>query len=328
MSLPPPPATPPPTPVPAHDVDVHARDRVIGAVGLGLVLSALVFSAVYTRADGDIDWSNYLIGFGATVLLGAIAALALVKAESPADELLSWPGAGAIVGVGVLLGIALDEGDATSYIVGFIVAGLSIAAYWRICGTAFALTAMGGLALVYGQVLSDLFDATDIEGNNFGIALGLGLGVFVAGITLAGWRLPSRIVTSLVAGVGAVFGIGSLLTGLGITASFQMAFSDFDMETGEPIKPEEFTEFHNDAWVILFVALALIALWAWCSWRTGHLGFRLLIVAMLVQIFPLVTFVLSVGKPSVWGLVILLAGAAVLATVAVRWLTAPPIDAQ
>ena len=54
------------------------------------------------------------------------------------------------------------------------------------------------------------------------------------------------------------------------------------------------------------------------SWLTGHAGFRLLAVAMPALNVPLATLVLAVDHPTWWGVVLGLAGGAVLGAVALR----------
>ena len=71
-------------------------------------------------------------------------------------------------------------------------------------------------------------------------------------------------------------------------------------------------------WVILLIAAVLCAGWAWCSWQTGHLGFRLLILAMVVIMVPAATLVLVVEHPTWWELITGLIGAVALGYAAVR----------
>lgn len=53
------------------------------ALGVALLAGAATVSAVFSRWDDSLDWSNYAVGLGATavLLLVSVAAAALVRAS-------------------------------------------------------------------------------------------------------------------------------------------------------------------------------------------------------------------------------------------------------
>ena len=308
-----PPAPPAPSAPPAP-----VRDRVVVAAGVALLAAAVVLSGVYTRKDGDIDWTNYLVGIAATLVLLGIAAASLVRLRiRPDEDLVSWPGALGIVGVGSMLGIALDDADFSAYVVGIVVLALSSGAYLICRSWPFVLTAIAGFAAVYAQFFDDVFDATDLEGDNLGMVLSIALLVFAVLVTGATWLLPERVLGGVVAGIVAAVGNLLVLVGLTIAVALTDTFRSIDLddplEAGSP--PGRLDTYDNDVYVVLVAALVLVAGWAWCGWQTGHVGFRILIVGTCASVVPLATVTLAVEHPSWWGAV-----AGVLGTGVLGWL--------
>jgi hypothetical protein len=314
-SLPPPipPAAPtnsaPPTP---------PYDRVVVAVGVALLAAAVALSGVYTRKDGDIDWTNYLVGIAATLALLGIAAVSVVRLGTRvAQELVSWPGALGTLGVGSMLGIALDDADFSTYVIGIVVLALSAGGY-LVCHTwPFVLTAIAGFGAVYAQLFDDVFDAADLEGDNVGMVISIALLIFAVLVTGATWFLPERVLGGVVAGIVAAVGNFLILVGLAVAVVLAATFGSLDMD--DPFEagaaPQRLDTYDNDVYVVLVVALVLVAGWAWCAWQTGHVGFRILIVGICATVLPMATIALAVEHPSVWGAVV-----GVLGTCALGWL--------
>lgn len=288
------------------------------SVGVALLAAALVLSSVYSRDDGDLDWTNYLVGIAATLVLLGVAAASRLRGEAGSD-LFSWPGALGIVGVGSMLGIAIDDSSVTPYVVGVVVLGLSAFGYLLGGSWTFVLSAIMGAGVVYAQVVDDIFDASDLDGDNTGMVIGVALVVFTALVTAATWFLPQRVFGGVVAGIIAVAGNFLLLTALTAFGMFQTSFVTYGGEFSDSSDPAtRFEGYDNDVWVILVLSLLLVAGWAWCTWQTGQVGFRVLIVASCATVIPLATVALAVEHPSWWGAVIGILGTATLAALVLR----------
>lgn len=305
-------ALPPPGSHPRHP------DRVAVSCGVGLLSTAVVLSTFYSRANGDIDWSNYAMGLLSTVgLLGvAVAGWFLVRDRDRSADLVAWPGAFGAVAVGLMIAVALDDSDTTAYIAGLAVVALSVAGYLLVRRDAFVVITIGGLFIVYVQLFDDLVGFGD-GGDNFAITLSAALLVFTVAVTAAGWLLPSRALSGVVAGVVAVVGNVVLLAGLAIAGTFESAFYGVDTN-GSMARPERFDKYDNDVWFILAFALLLIVGWALCAYLTDHVGFRLLIVAMAVSVVPIATVVLAIQHPTWWEVVVGVAGGLILVAVGRR----------
>jgi len=287
----------PPAPAPAPS----RTDQVIVAGGVALLATAVMLSTVYTRKDGDLDWTNYLVGLAATAALLGVAAVAVTRRRGlEPDDLVGWPGGIGILGVGSMLGLALDDTDGTAYIIGLAVLGLSIVAYYLADQHwTFVLSGIGGFALVYAKGVDDLFDAADLEGDNVGMVISLALLFFTILVTGVTWYLPERVLGGVVAGAIAIVGNFMILSALAV-AGFFLLMGD---SIAEGAVGSRVDTYDNDVWVILIVALVLAAGWAWLGQQTGHVGFRILIVAICVTVVPMATLVLAVEHPSWWGAV-------------------------
>ncbi|MCD4523635.1 hypothetical protein [Nocardioides sp. cx-173] len=312
--------TPPPVPLPAPPLTLD-RERPLVAAGVALLATAVVLSAAYSRADGQLDWSNYAVGLLATLgLLGiAVTSYVLAPETDPATDLVTWPAAFGIGGVGLMIGVAMDDSDATAYVAGLAVVVLSLGGLLRTRRGPFVVTGILGLYAVYLQATEDIvgFDGDEEVG---GIPIALGLAIFAALVTALGWLLPeTRVLAAAVVGAITVVGFATLTGALALAQAFQAALSVFD-PSEEPAP--RFDAYDNDAWVILVLALLLIGGWAVLAALTRHVVFRILMVAMAVSVIPLVTAVLTVDHPSWWGLVLGAAGGGLLAFAGVRALAA------
>lgn len=292
-------------------------DRVLIAVGSAFVFAAVMISSFKTRGQGDIDWSNYLMGIaGAVGLLGVAAAAYFLVSDLPLrSNLMAWPGALGAVSAGLMLGVAMDDSDATLYVVGLAIAALSGGGWYLTRRGAFLVSGMLGLALVYGQLFDDLIGFDDLDGDNFAMTIAAVIAFFTIAVTAGGWFLPAtRDLTGVLAGIVSVVGFAITLIALSLVGLVTAIFSGF----GESGPSRRDDTFDNDVWVIMLIAAILCAGWAWCSWQTGHLGYRLLILGMVVIVVPAATLVLAVQHPTWWELVVGLLGAAALGFAGVR----------
>jgi hypothetical protein len=312
----------PPTASPApRRLDV---DRPTVTLGVALLSTAVVLSAYYTRLKDHLDGSNYVVGLVATVGLLGIAAAALVGVVVPRDadattDLVAWPGAFGALGVGLMIGVGLDDAAATEYVAGVAVLLISVAGYLLVQRAPFVVTAIVGFFVVYAQLLDDVVGFGD-DDDIGAIWIAVALTVFAVLVTGAGWLLPTRALSGVVAGAVTVVGFASLTGVLAVASTFQAAlapmmaqrdYADYDGGSG-------LGSYDNDTWVILALALLLMVGWAACAALTGHVGFRLLVVAMAVSVTPLATVVLRADHPTWWGVVLGAVGGALLVYVLVR----------
>lgn len=336
---PPPPSTtttvmePPPPSVPgtapAEPAPRPGTVAAMTAVGVGLLGAAIVISSIRTRMDGDLDWSNYTVGLGATavlVLVAVVAAMLVRRRDNPVgrEELVTWPGTVGILGVALMFSVGLEEQDwledIFGYVVGGIIAGLAIVGFLAARRAAFVVLALFGIGIVYANAFDDLFGDVGDE-NDVAIVIAIGLAVFVVAATVIGWLLPTRATSGAAVAVVGVVGFGMIMGGMLLAQMFSEMFAAFSMqfdssgEGGDPFAAPESPDldFDNDVWVVLGLALLLTIMWALAAARTGHSGFTISAIAMPSVVVPLATFVLAVEHPTWWGVAVAAVGAVLLA---------------
>ncbi|WP_134740618.1 hypothetical protein [Nocardioides sp. 503] len=312
----------PPTP-PTSGVSRLVDDfRPLVSVGVGLLATAVVLSTAYSRADGDLDWSNYAVGLLATLGLLGIAAVALVtaRAADPMTDLVAWPGAFGAGSVGLMIAVAMDGGEATAYVGGLAVVALSLVGLLLTGRGPFVVTAVLGLYVTYAKVLDDVISVPDDASEEVGaISIALGLALFAVIVTVAGWvRADTRVLAGAVSGALTVVGFAGLTGVLVVAQALAPLMSMRFDEDMMPSEPPRFDGYDDDTWVILGLSLLLMVGWAVCAALTGHVVYRILVVAIAVSVTPLATAVLSVEHPSWWGLAVGAVGGALLVLATVR----------
>lgn len=301
-------------------------DQALIAVGVALLSATVVMATTYSRVGGDLDASNFIMGLAATVgLLGiAGAARILVRDQVRSSELMAWPGAFGAVAAGLMVAVLMDDHALTGYFAGGVVLVLSATGYYLLVRRgAFVVSAILGVFAVYTALFSDIFDATDIEGDNPGVIVGAGVLGFALLVTAAGWLLPeTRVLSSVVVGVIAVLSNASILVGLALVAMFARAFgagfTGLEGDGNGVVESQSTNAYSNDAWLVLGFSLLLVAGWAYLTYVTGHVAFPLLMAAMCASVIPLVTVVVAAGRPTWWEVVVGLVGGAVLVLAAGR----------
>jgi hypothetical protein len=312
------------------------------AIGVGLLAAAIVLSATRSRADGDLDWSNYSVGLGSTaaLLLFALAAMLLGRDRSRVadgdidsrngrgrEELVTWPGSIGILGVGLMLAVGLEDVDGSEdwlpYLVGGVVVALSVVGYAAVRRGAFVVTAILGLGLAYIQLADDvLVDIGDRDDQV--IIVAATIAVFVLGVTAVGWLLRARAIAGVVAGVIGVIGLNIVLLALVVVRAIGDFFGELGMdgvgsEDGSG-RGSRGPDYDNDVYVILAIAAVLTILWALAASLDGNPGFTVLAIAMPATMVPMATFVLAVEHPTWWGVALAAVGAVLLALVGLRQL--------
>ena len=348
------PAPPPPTRTVTVSLDLHRLPSAVTALGVALVSTTIVLSAYYSRANGDLDGSTFLMGVLASAGLLVVAAgahLLLPGAEERAS-LVSWPGAAGIVGSGVMLAVQINNETAAAYGAGALILLVSALAYAGTSAAPFALGSLVGAALLYVQAFGDLFGADGDEDTSF-VTVGAGILFFVGAATAVGWLLPRiRVLIPVVVGAGAVVLFASLFASVAIFSSLSAAFSEgspavsydgsYEQLTGEdmsePYVPDEDGEYYSDFLeesdedsfdsqvssfrkdlkVLMAYSAALALFWALCAWASGHVAFRILSVAILVLSVPATTIGLTVSHPTWWQVGLTAGGAVLLGLVGYR----------
>jgi hypothetical protein len=322
------PATPTPEPGPVRGPrrPVLALDRTLApgvatALGVALVAAAVVLSAVHSRQGGDLDGSNFTMGVLATLglLAVAVAAHLLAPAAERAAALVSWPGAAGALAVAVMLMVLIDDDTCSPYAGAVVAVVLSAGGYLVTRAAPFVLGTIAGLALLYAKAFDDLFSVGG--GRNAFMAVGAGVLVFVVVVTAVGWLLPAtRVLSGVVVGVGGLVALVAVLVAVTIFrvvtsfASGMVSFgsgsssADGSVERGfsgySPLSRLVHQDpYRNDVWMILLYCALLAVLWAVCALATGHVGFRLLLVADGVLIIPLATYALLASHPTWWEVV-------------------------
>lgn len=298
------------------------------ALGVGLLAGAVAVSATRARSDGDLDWSNYAVGLGATAVLLLVALLGLLAGEERREELATLPGAVGILGTGLMLGVGLEDAagsdDWLAYLIGGVVFVLSVGGYAAVRRGAFMVTAIVGLGVAYLQLADDvLVDIGDKDDQ--AIIAAATIAVFVLAVTAVGWLFRTRALTGVVAGVVGVVGLNAVLAVLAVS---QLLSSIFGGGPGPMFGDDPSTDgafgaveesvsggggYDDDVYVVLVIAAVLTLLWALAAAVNGNPGFGVLAVAMPATVVPLATFVLVVEHPTWWGVGLAAAGALLLA---------------
>ncbi|QCW49239.1 hypothetical protein FE634_00280 [Nocardioides dongxiaopingii] len=313
-ATPPQPPAPPPAAPSWRPASLRADSAIVG-LGVALLAAAIVISTLYSRADGDLDWSTYAVGLVATIgllVVGAGIRLTYAGADGTTD-LSAWPMSFGAVGAGLMTGVALDDAAASAYVAGLLVLALAAVAYVLSPSAPPVVAAVLGLLLVYAQTLDDT-GLVDTEDEGF-IQAAVAVAVFVLLVSAVAWFLPgARVVVGVAAGAVAVAAYLALMAAIAFASLFA-GFASFDPEaTGPPEEPS----YDNDVYVILALATLLVAAWLVAAYLTDAPGFRLVGVAMVASVLPAGMAVLAVEHPSVWALVVGVLGGAALVLVAVR----------
>lgn len=300
-------------------------ERPVVAVGVGLLATAVALSTLYTRIENHLDKSNYTVGLLATAGLLGIAAVAFLGVVVPrglddATDLVAWPGAFGVAAAGLMIAVGMDDTRATAYVAGLAVVALSVAGYLLTRRGPFVVTAVLGFFVAYAQLVDDLVGFAD-DDDIGGIGLAMALTVFAVLVTGAGWALPTRVLSGVVAGVITVVGFAGLTGVLAVASLFQAAFSSYAGDAavyGDTAGRSSLHDYDKDGWTVLLLALFLLVVWAACAAVTAHVGFRLLVPAMAASVTPLATLVLRPAHPTWWGVVLAAVGGAALVLAALR----------
>ncbi|WP_322937384.1 hypothetical protein [Nocardioides bizhenqiangii] len=314
------------------------------AIGVGLLAAAIALSATRSRADGDLDWSNYSVGLGATAVLVLVALAATVLGRGHAtdtratgsgtralsangrgrEELVTWPGAIGVLGVGAMLVVGLEEMDGSedwlAYLVGGVVVLLSVVGFVAVRRGAFVVTAILGLGIAYIQLADDVI--SDIgDDDDQAIIAAATIAVFVLAVTAVGWLLRTRAISGVVAGVIGLVGFNIVLIALVVVRAIGEFFGEFGMggfDSDSGISSN--SDYDNDVYIILAMAAVLTLLWALAAALDGNPGFTVLAIAMPATLVPMATFVLAVEHPTWWGVGLAGVGAVLLALVGLKQL--------
>ncbi|WP_435771558.1 hypothetical protein [Nocardioides sp. SYSU DS0651] len=311
-----------------------SRAGITGAVvalGTGLLGAAVLVSALRSRSndEGELDWSTYGVGLAATAALLLIAVLGIVAARRDVggrarEEVVTWPGTVGILAVAVMLDVGIESSDRwPAYLAGGVVVALSVLGYLAARRAAFVVTAILGLALLYGLAFDD-FVADSIGDEHASVVVAAVVGVFVLVVTLLGWLLPTRAVSGVVVGAFAVAAYVGIMAVLLVTQLLSGLFGGV-LSPGGGLPNESGGEDSGwnmmdagagyaeaDVWWVLAFAAVLTLVWALAAAVSDHSGFSLLAIAMPALLVPMATFVLAVEQPTYWSAALAAAGGVLL----------------
>ena len=303
------------------------------AFGVALLFAAVILSSNFSRDHGDLDVSNFVMGVLATLALLAIATGArLLAPDSEArSALVSWPGAAGALGAGLVLDALITNDTASTYTASLVALAIAIVGYLVTRAAAFVLAVLVAAVPFYGQLFDDVV-GFDVSADNGFMVLGAAVLVFVLLATAAGWLLPrTRVLTAMVVGVGGLAAMAGLLLGIGVFRSLSglftggAGFSFGGSGKGLDVGPGSVhgDPFENDAYLILLYCVVLVVLWTGCALATGHVGFRLLVLATPAVIVPLAAMALLTRHPTWWEVVAAGLGGLVLLAVGARNVNRP-----
>lgn len=297
----------------------------LAAIGAGLAGAAVVISALRSRSDGDLDWSIFGVGIGATAVLLVIALLGALAARKVGgrarEDVVTWPGVVGILGTAVLLNVGIDSSENwMGYLTGAILVVLAAIGYLAARRAAFVVVAILGLVILYALAFDD-FVADSISDDHPQVVFAVLVAVFVVAVTLLGWALPSRAVSGVVVGVAGLAGY------VGIMASFVLSryLGEFfgsmipmgdlggaGLADGAMAGTFEVSFEEADVWWVLALAAVLTALWALAAAVSNHSGFSILAIAAPATLVPLASVALAVEHPTWWAAALAASGGVLL----------------
>ena len=328
----------PPVP-PSADPDAAAKAGrsgpagALAAVGAGLLGAAVVISRIRSRSDGDLDWSNYAVGLGATAVLLLIALVGAATAgrregDRARADVVTWPGVVGILGVALMIDVGANtDDDWLGYLIGGVVVVLAAVGYLLSRRAAFVVTAIVGLGILYAMGFDELV-AQHVSGDDRSVVESAALCVFVLVVTVLGWVLPSRVVSGVAVGAFGLLGYVGMLLGMlamrllgdlfGGQAGW-FAATPLDgpgADGGGPMSsvvPGASSAFRESDvwWTVAFVGV-LTLVWALAAMLSNHSGFAILAIAAPLVVVPLASAVLAVAHPTWWSAVVAAAGGLLL----------------
>lgn len=266
----------------------------VGLLGAGIGAGAgLVAAALFDQREDFNQWA-FLVTAGVTVALIVLAAGGrLLLTETRASRAFTGGAAALAAGnLGILVGLLLDDADATGYLVGLTIAVAGAAGYvWLRSAPPIAAVVIGGLVLA-GTLLGDTVGSED----DAALAFGVGLVVYGVAVAAAGWLLPTRNTSAVLGGIIALFG-AQLVIFLGLVYTFIGALITPDL-TEEPLpRGADPTKDVLVAMVLgLLVCAGLLVLFAW----TRFAGYAVLGVLGAVQLTWTGFFALDLDSPLRW----------------------------
>jgi hypothetical protein len=323
-------------------LDRSQMPRSVAVLGISLVSAAVVISASHSRQHGGLDSSNFTMGVLSTIGLLIVTAGSAVRLPEGPDRslLVSWAGAAGALGTGLMLAVLIDKDPAAIYAGAGVVVALSVGGYVATRAGSFVLTTIVGLALLYGQVFADVIDPSG-DGKNTFMIVGAAILVFVLVVTAVGWALPeTRLLSSIVVGAGGLAAYAVVFQAVAIARVFSTFSSESfpvpgpsssgGIETFPPdgsaaeLDPRGLPDFQafqdslrdnpyrDDVYAILAFCAVLAAAWLVCSLATGHVGFRVLVLASGILAVPAATMALVVEHPTWWEVASCALGALIL----------------
>ena len=299
-----PPATPPAREQasPPREPLVGSLLAAVGLLGAGIgVGTGLVAASLFPRpnlpaavdVDRDFNWSAFVVVLGVTIALALLTVAGrLLLTETRAARAFTGGAATLAAGnLGILVGLLLDDADATGYLVGLTIAAAGAAAYvWLRSAPPIAAVVIGGL-VVAGTLLGDTVGSED----DAGLAFGIGLVVYGVAVAAAGWLLPTRHTSAMLGGIISLAG-AQLVIVLALVSLFIGGFTA-DVSGESPPGGADPTVDVTVAMVLgLLVCAGLLALFAW----TRFAGYAVLGVLGTVLLGWSGIFALDLDSPLRW----------------------------
>jgi len=313
-----PPATPPAREQtsPPREPLVGSLLAAVGLLGAGIgVGTGLVAAALFDQRGDDFNQWAFLVTAGVTVALIVLAAGGwLLLTETRAARAFTGGAAALAAGnLGILVGLLLDDADATGYLVGLTIAAAGAAAYvWLRSAPPIAAVVVGGLVAA-ATLLGDTVASDD---DNL-LAVGIGLVVYGVVVAAAGWLLPTRNTSAMLGGIIALFG-AQLVIFLGLVYTFIGAFTAEFSEEPPPAGADPTKDVLVAMVLGLMVSAGLLVLFAW----TRFAGYAVLGVLGAVQLTWTGFFGLDLDSPLRWsasvGAVALVGAGAAVAVLSLR----------
>jgi len=292
-----PPATPPAREQtsPPKEPLVGSLLAAVGLLGAGIgVGTGLVAAALFDQRGDDFNQWAFLVVGGVTValLLLTVAGRLLLTETRAARAFTGGAAALAAGNLGILVGLLLDDADATGYLVGLTIAAAGIAAYvWLRSAAPIAAVVIGGL-VVAGTLLGDTVASDDDNA----LAFGVGLVVYGVAVAAAGWLLPTRQTSAMLGGIIALAG-AQLVIVLALVSKL-LALAAGELSDGSPQPPG--ADPTVDALVAmvlgLLVCAGLLGLYAW----TRFAGYAVVGVLGAVLLVGSGMFALDLDSPLRW----------------------------
>lgn len=148
-----------------------------------------------------------------------------------------------------------------------------------------------GLFVIAGLLLDELGGVYDVDGLTRTVPVAAALVGFAGIVSAASWWLRARVAVGLTVGALTVATFEQVATAQALTNSTDAM--QYSHRAGPPPVDAQSA-------IILGLAVLLVLGWTWCALVTGHLGYRILVIAMALTVLPSLVLAMTYDSADWW----------------------------